>query len=56
MDKYLEFSWKIVEFNTTNMTLHLDFKYLKKVSENDILNYLKAKVNGNFYFQDDYGS
>ena len=56
MDKYLEFSWKIVEINTTNMTLHLDFKYPKKVSENDILDYLKAKVNGNFYFQDDYGS
>ncbi len=53
VEKYLEFSWKMVEFNKTNMTLHLDFKYPKKVSENNILDYLKAKVNGNFYFQDD---
>ena len=52
VDKDLEFSWQMVEFNTANMTIHLDFKYPKRVSENNILDYLDAKINGNFYFRD----
>jgi hypothetical protein len=56
VDKDLEFSWKMVEFNTANMKIHLDFKYPKRVSENDILDYLDAKINGNSYFRDNYGN
>ena len=31
-EKYLEFNWTMIEFNTTNLTLQLNLKYPKKVS------------------------
>jgi hypothetical protein len=48
--KYLKFKWTMIEFNTTSITLKLNFKYPKLVSKYKLRDYLTAQVNGNLYF------
>jgi hypothetical protein len=55
-EKYLEFNWTMIEFNTTNLTLDLNFKYPKMVSYHKLRDYLTAKINGNDYFADKRGN
>ena len=55
-EKNLEFKWKMIEFNNTNLTLHLNFKYPKMVSYHKLRDYLTAKINGNDYFADKRGN
>jgi len=40
--KYLEFSWTMIEFNTNNLTLNLNFTFPRMVSKNKIKDYLYA--------------
>ncbi len=37
IEKYLKFDWTMIEFNTTNLTLHLNLKYPEIVSKNKLL-------------------
>ncbi len=48
--KYLEFTWTVIEFSTTNLTLHLNFTYPKIVSRHKLMDYLAAQINGNTFF------
>ncbi len=50
--KYLEFSWTMIEFNTNNLTLNLNFTTPKMVSKNKIMDYLYAQINDDLLFSD----
>ena len=50
--KYLEFSWTMIEFNTNNLTLNLNFTFPRMVSKNKIKDYLYAQINDDLLFSD----
>ena len=50
--KYLEFSWTMIEFNTKNLTLNLNFTFPRMVSKNKIKDYLYAQINDDLLFSD----
>jgi hypothetical protein len=54
--KYLEFSWTMIEFNTNNLTLNLNFTFPKMVSKNKIKDYLYAQINDDLLFSDRQGN
>ncbi len=53
--KYSQFVWTVTEFNTTNLTLHLNFTHPEIISYNNLVDYLAVTINGNYLFLDENG-